>query len=51
MSEEKIQVSPEVVIGSLTRQIGQQAQRIAMLEALLEATSKDQDNGLESGNG
>jgi hypothetical protein len=51
MSDNGIQVSPEVVIASLSRQIGQQAQRIAMLEALLDATSQDQNNDLDSGNG
>ena len=40
MSNENIQVDPQQVINSLTRQIAEQAQKVAVLEALLEMQSK-----------
>lgn len=42
--EQNTQVSAERVIASLVRQIGEQAQRIAMLEAIIEERSSDSDD-------
>jgi hypothetical protein len=43
--EHNMQVNAERVVASLSRQIGEQAQRIAMLEAIIEErASKESDN-------
>jgi len=55
MSEEQaIQIDKDYVIASLSRQVAEQAQRIALLEAVIRQAgtpSVDQNNGLDSGNG
>ena len=47
---EQIRVEPQKIIESLSRQVAQQAQRIAFLEAIIEQTSIGQDDAVSSGN-
>lgn len=48
---EQIKLDPAKVIASLSRQVAEQAQRIAVLEAMIEQSSNQPDDNVSSDNG
>lgn len=47
---DQVQIDPAKVIASLSRQVAEQAQRIALLEAVIEQSSQQQQDDVSSVN-